>query len=692
MLRRITTISWFIAALVVVLLGGRLCWLASQAETGFETCRLHWQTAAISLVGSEPLPIYMQLPSEQAEYWLDEVDQLLMQHPGDSAAVMGGAFVLRNPAPYWQFRILLSRMRASPYVDYESLQREENKVQRKCNARSRELASLAHSSDPANVELLQLYAMVDWERSAESERLLSKLDNQLELLEEYAARDPENGLYDYIAALYCWSTAGEINKATGVFVENRNQAVFERGSQYFERGLKKPLLSMGFTEHEVVMRFLEHTSLPKIQQAAIVPNVSADRELLVREVLYWQNARSQAAKYEGDPKKALKLQCQTMEMITQWHRSRRAVNDAVSVAMIRSATSHVNEIALKFPSETTSIQQQEFFDLVARVDELSAQGNRAIRQVEMQEQRLSLVPSESTGALATVVKRLQVPVVKMAPVCVIVLLLLGCVAGLIGLASRRRELPRSRPIASIAMFVGALAVSTALFGLAPTGLIPPEYQAWIFSLLLVGFPIAIGAWLSWKTLRGRTPQFSLRTLMLLSFGMCLVFGLISIARPISEGDIYHFPWPLAISPISIDGISPDIRSQLSTSETVFADVAQQWVSYRGIYTAAITWLVCVGWWIYITWPRETVETNQPFKNRMLDYLGAISQSIAKSASWLILVLLAIYLAIAPSDVRGIEQDFQTVMNAVRDRDGYWAKVDAAIADEVLQFSKSPPVP
>ena len=91
---RLALAAFLLAALV---LGARLAWVASTAETGWETIELSWVNAILGTVGLEREPIGDRAPTEQADIWLREVDRIVAEHPNDPAIAMGAAWMLDSP-------------------------------------------------------------------------------------------------------------------------------------------------------------------------------------------------------------------------------------------------------------------------------------------------------------------------------------------------------------------------------------------------------------------------------------------------------------------------------------------------------------------------------------------------------------------------------------------------------------------
>ena len=102
---------WICILIAAVGLGGRLWYIAANSETGYQSLAAQWWNATFGLVWDSQQNIGFRPPAEQAQYWLQETERILRDHPRDATLAMGAAWMLdapsngfdyaRNPQKYW---------------------------------------------------------------------------------------------------------------------------------------------------------------------------------------------------------------------------------------------------------------------------------------------------------------------------------------------------------------------------------------------------------------------------------------------------------------------------------------------------------------------------------------------------------------------------------------------------------------
>ena len=94
MAHRFVTIVIVVAMLIA---GLRMARVASQCESGWGFVLTQWQDAALGLVGLGHTSIGHSAPSEQARFWLNEVDRIVDDYPNSALIHMGAAWILDSP-------------------------------------------------------------------------------------------------------------------------------------------------------------------------------------------------------------------------------------------------------------------------------------------------------------------------------------------------------------------------------------------------------------------------------------------------------------------------------------------------------------------------------------------------------------------------------------------------------------------
>ncbi|MCX7427991.1 MAG: hypothetical protein NTW96_20475 [Planctomycetia bacterium] len=292
---------WPCALVLVVCLSARLFWRATQMESGMGALGLQWRDATLGWVLGAYEPIDSREPAEQAEYWLREVDRVLEAHPNDAALTMGAALVLDSPGEgfVWRYRKLGSTLtpgRVLPDLDVLAIRRAKDAFRRQCHRRCLELAATAARLDPTNVQWWRLYAVLLYRRSWYCDDATPCDPDWLSTLDECARHDPDNALYDYLAARFCWRAAAEVvvsDAKRGLVIKDAEK--FRQAIRRFEQGKAKPYFSVGDADSAAVADFLTHTRTPLRDHECIVNRRPITRAgaLLLLDVTSCQDIRGE---------------------------------------------------------------------------------------------------------------------------------------------------------------------------------------------------------------------------------------------------------------------------------------------------------------------------------------------------------------------------------------------------------------
>lgn len=313
---------------VVLILGARLAWVASTTETGWQTLGLSWYNAALGCIGLEREPIGDREPAEQADIWLREVDRVLQAHPDDARIAMGAAWMLDSPGTgflrkHTQFDSSF-RPFIMPKLDHEAIARAVDRFEAGCATRCLELAARATELQPENVDWWRMRALLLFPTDyfyyygAPAPRR----PDWLTTLDECARHDPDNALYDYLAALQLWKTAGTYDWDDNFEVcvlKLDSPDRFAEGVARFDQAQRKKYLAVGQPALPAVAEFLRHARQPRVEEA----NVGFERHAfgraqgLVIDLRRWQQARAGTREKDGDPAGALAVWRQQRHVYTQ---------------------------------------------------------------------------------------------------------------------------------------------------------------------------------------------------------------------------------------------------------------------------------------------------------------------------------------------------------------------------------------
>ncbi len=318
------TLALAVFLLLTLALGARLAWVASRLETGPETLALSWRGATLGQIGWPRVPLCDLPPAEQADFWLAEIDRVLSEQEPSAELLMGAAWMLDGP------------IRSDPY-DYLSPARlaegvpfppGENRLDGqmsepfdvKCSARCVDLAAAATELEPDNVGLWRMRALLlfgFWNFDNAQDK---RCADWLAQLDECARHDPDNALYDYLAAMKLWEgNARSEFRMDGADLRANDPERFAEGNARFERGLKKRHFAVGAAALPSAAEFLRHTRLPLVEQTDVAMELCVnDRATnLLRDLQCGLSDWVTAREWEGDWAAAAALEGQARRVARQ---------------------------------------------------------------------------------------------------------------------------------------------------------------------------------------------------------------------------------------------------------------------------------------------------------------------------------------------------------------------------------------
>ncbi|QDT44336.1 hypothetical protein Pan241w_44450 [Gimesia alba] len=260
--------------LIFLLLGSRLIWTLRVSAESWRLFGDQWINQIDSLVKWEP-SLSEQPPAEQAAFWVQQANKIeAVKH--DPQVALGAAWMLDSPRRLYLLRHYNTGLNDDKLTDLrliwiewdrETVEAMEDDFELRAGKACLEQSERATRLDPKNKHLwrnraLLLFQMYD--REGESFQLIPRSKNWLAVLDECGRHDPENALYDYLAAVYLWSVSSQNDPKRGF--EILDHLKFQQGQQRLRAGLQKPFLKMGFTGEAATFAFLSHTSFPLNQQ------------------------------------------------------------------------------------------------------------------------------------------------------------------------------------------------------------------------------------------------------------------------------------------------------------------------------------------------------------------------------------------------------------------------------------------
>ncbi|WP_339727244.1 hypothetical protein [uncultured Gimesia sp.] len=281
---------WPLALLLLgfLLLGSRLIWTLGVSADNWRLLGDEWIAQTRSLVNWE-IPVSYQTPADQAAYWVQQ-SQEIEAAQNDPQVALGAAWMLDTPCRFYQYHTEFDQIRSSYRSrlqlgsEHETVEARENDFELRTRKACLKQSELATQLDPENKYLWRNRALLlfqfqnnAWNPSVfysphsiakknwlELYKFIPRTENWQAILDECAQHDPENALYDYLAAIYLSSVSTQKNSLWQT--EILDHPKYKLAQHRLRAGLKKPFLKTGFTGQAATFAFLSHTTFTMNQQ------------------------------------------------------------------------------------------------------------------------------------------------------------------------------------------------------------------------------------------------------------------------------------------------------------------------------------------------------------------------------------------------------------------------------------------
>ncbi|MBN2024530.1 MAG: hypothetical protein JW809_17255 [Pirellulales bacterium] len=676
---------WGCIFFLVVGLVVRLLWRAAHLETGFSTLQCQWRDATVGWIVGDRNPIPSREPAEQAEFWLREVDRILEDRPDDAALAIGAALVLDAPSIDFMSRYMKARPGPVPGgiiidTDDDAVKTANNAFEQACKDRCLALAARAVQLDPANAQWWRLRALLLRSGALSSADDAPRTSDWLAVLDECARHEPDNALYDYLAALAYWNTSAEVDfsgPADRLIVKDAQ--TFDKGIRRFEQGQTKPHFSVGDVGFTATAQFLVRTRVPLVEQASVVNC----RPLLLRrsQLLYgvwrWQHRRAEREAATGNLDAAMELNQQNLRLIAQCESGDEGGRyDATAIASKIATACQRRELA-EMPG--SGLGDSEKKAIAASVEEAILHRDA----VQLAGQALAAGASgPAAPGLPLVGANLAVAFfMDLMPAFVVLLLLTGVVSAILARWSGDAESSTVGFLGWTSTLALAAAATIVFLGLAPAEIIGRKVQAWFFTIALCGMALCVVVWIRWHWLRRRAFQFSIRAMLIVTLIVALCMSLIVMMS--LPGEVFaRFPFPMSVPARGWQGIDPSVYGN------VFAPnlgpwflPALQWTAYHGPAWTLVLWAVMLIALHVRAARRRRCRMESPLPNRQARWLGPF-RSLRQPALVTAILLLIAHLALAPGVLKATDASIQNAMAFARHPESHWRKVKKAV-DDVL---------
>jgi len=720
-----------LAALCIA--GGRLAYVASKAESGWSTLATQWQDTLLEKFGFGYISVDSMEPPEQADFWMSEIDRLEKPISESASMQMGAAWVLDSASigflrNHWKDSGFGSTIPAiALQIDKETVDAAKEKFRLLCLDRCLLLARKATDTEPNDVRWWRMRALLLFE----SDPLWSgngfdpRCDDWLKILDSCSRRDPENALYDYLAALQLWKQAATYdwpgsselptdfdgsfedfeefseledpyeggygdeggyggNDNAGKFEESddlsddlwiltiNDEKKYAAGTEHFLVAQTKDFLAVGEAGFPAVANFVEQARLRKADQADVTVSrmVTARQTSLISRLWRWQGVRGDHAQQRGDA-------ASTKEMLLQ----NSKLYDQAIVPIETSAMSMLTDFAIL--RKINFDELEKFFETHP---ELATEGEiDAIRQrekmlrIETETLQLALQKLNSTREQVTTTHifiGVFAEVAIQSTVCLLVLAICCLITVRVWASTSHDVAPFGYLRHALAWLLG-YGVTFLIFGAFPAEMIDRENQALIANAALYGLAF-FAVFACGRSLYRRKLRFRLSSL----FVVTTAVALLAFLWPLIDFVLWSFisnPAELLPQAKGYYGLSAELFcSALNTKSDSLFGAIMQWHFYHGSSISFVLSLsIALIWYMRLCCKKLSEGffhywTHQ-FQSRwpsLLHFVGRIAAVVA--ACWFFA-----YFCVAPTVVRVAEADFHYKMDYCRNPESHYAKIRKA---------------
>lgn len=663
---------------VVLALSSRVIWMAGQTETGGPVLRQQWRDAFLGWFTGRHDPIYMLEPIEQADFWLRETQRVVETQPKNAACVMGAAWVLDAPGNGFMVRYLktldlLPSIPGTHWIpDSDRVAQAAARFESKCARQCLSLAARATELEPGNAEWWRLRALLLTQSKTYRVAQDMRDPGWLNVLEQCAEHDPENALYDYLAAhriLNHGTTWDYSDEKPRLIIRDRE--AYALAVERVERGHRKKRCMVGDKGYRAVLEFLRKSSLPCTEWEPVVN--SRDFYIrpyrVLRQIIALQAWQAEASVQAGDAKSSLAILRKNLAILDQVGRSEPAPSQDLILCCLRIATlGTMQSIAERQPAICSAAERDQIASEYQDADLCSKVLKEAYRRTQ---------PTEPSGIGIL----LAMVTIEYTPRLVVLLGVFALVGWLVARWANRR-VPLRTGLGwwrHVLVWLCAYGMTFAVLGMAPAEIIPRHVQAWgVVGLTGVAF-VTVAAWLAWALVLARKFQFTVRALLGVMLAVSLLFGLLGLLGiDLRNLDQLHLDAHIPV--MGWHGIDAGVlQNAVTVKYGPWPWALLQWTAHQGQYVSLVVIAAFLGIWLLQHSIRTEAEAEAPrVLSRLRHGCGRLAVVLSRSMLALAIVWLLVYLYLAPTICREIEQQYQQKMAYARNPQAHRARLAATI--------------
>jgi hypothetical protein len=495
--------SQYLLLITFAVLGIRLAWRLTISETGWRPHLDQWVNVAASLVGVERPALGDRDPEQQAMFWLAEVERIKPATDNPQVA-MGAAWML--DAPQFEFIRRHVRMKGGMdfpgipaswrrELDHETIAVLTDEFESRCREKCLSQIELAVRLDKTNVELRRNYALLLFQPKFMSFDSEPRREDWLAILDECAQVDPDNALYDYLAASYLWTSSAEYDSdEDGWILSIENEAAFEQGKTRLVAGVAKPHLKFGIEGYAATIAFLNESSISLSDHLHAAGSRQTDGRAsnLLYRIMRWQGVQVDIEK-----------RADRLDTAVAAVRNVRAISDQISTADNYPNLLSPRLILRQWSLANLKGMHKDHSNLLS-VDE-AAKVSTELADVQLELKVLGEVSRRMTAKAGTTANTqvssdtsatvaenmLAVFLMASAQMLVILTVALAVISSLIaylfGSASNDRQVAVGW-LRHIAAWIFAVGMSFILLGMFPAEIVSAIFQSWLVcGVIWIGF-------------------------------------------------------------------------------------------------------------------------------------------------------------------------------------------------------------
>jgi hypothetical protein len=713
---RYVTLLLLVALLVA---GLQLARVASKCESGWGLIVTQWQDATLGLIGLGHTSIGHSAPAEQAHFWLSEVDRITDEYPMSASVYMGAAWILDSP----DIGFLENHVRQSDFarafpqmgieLDEDAISLEKKAFRDQCIDKCLEMASRATQLEPTDVRWWRMCALLLFEGDIfySGQDFKPRGNNWLEILDECKSHDPDNALYDYLAALQLWNESASYDwpaekdddpanddGTDGAYEQEPESDLAEEPDelkeywiltvqdadgfalalQRFHEAQEKHFLAVGEAGYASIAEFLACSRLRKADQAEVAVSrlVTSRHSSLFHPLWRWQNVRADNARTTRESSQEMTILQQNLRLYEQCisPEETTALNTLNTFGILRQFTYEAIEKLNK--SEPTILDSVQMDRIRQREEELR------IETSTLQAALQALDDESYPGEYAASWSAVFAAVTSMSSA--ILLISAGVFLLVAKMLSRHID---EEPVFgmlrhAIAWIIGC-GSTFAVLGMAPAEMVSHEAQrlAIIASIWTLATCItAVTVLFVIRLLRLRKIRFRLITLFAVMTGVAFL----SFLWPLMEASflrIARYQPELWLHAKGWSGIDAEVlRTAMQLEKRTWYWAFMQWLVHGGPYIGlAVSLLLTSVWYMW----RSARNANQGLLNYWTQEgrsrWAACFSFVGRSAFAAAMCWVFLYLCVAPKSVQLAEAEFQHQMRYCRDPKSHWTEIKNAQA-------------